>query len=461
MSIIPDLKPPPQPTAAEWVADADRAYDAIPRLPLFDDAECWSRMPAAAGEQGPLPNWARALAGFMPHTAAAMFVLDHAQRTRAPLDPVLRAKIRWVVALANRSVYGMAYAAADLGQAGASDADLATLADPEHAWDSDREALAFARQLAMDPSAVGDGQFASLVEQYGERSVAAMVLVTAYGCFQDRLTTSLNLPVEKEGPLPPLAVRFLDSAFALAPAPKSAKPTANHVGGSDPAVAVDPRWVKWDDDGLQEQLARRRQCRPRLAIPSWTDVKPSLPPEYPTQQPVFIRWALVSMGYVPELALPWNAAARMYWVESALPPKLEAGLLWIQSRVLECSYGMGHAQMLLELVDASTAGERTRALARGDWSDFPIQDQLAFAFACLLTSAPWEVSDSDVECLACKLGPQHAVHAIWWLCRGLYLCRIADAFGLPLERDNVLIPAGHTDSLGDERARRCRAWKTA
>ena len=43
-----------------------------------------------------------------------MLELDHAQRTKSPLDPVLRAKMRWVIAHANRCAYSEAYALADL-----------------------------------------------------------------------------------------------------------------------------------------------------------------------------------------------------------------------------------------------------------------------------------------------------------------------------------------------------------
>ena len=82
---------------------------------LLTDEECWKRMPEAASGGGqPLPNWAKAVATRLPRTAAAMLELDLAQRTRSPLDPALRAKMRWVIAQANRCAYSEAYALADL-----------------------------------------------------------------------------------------------------------------------------------------------------------------------------------------------------------------------------------------------------------------------------------------------------------------------------------------------------------
>ena len=70
---------------------------------LLTDEECWKRLPATTSGGGqPLPSWAKAVAVQLPRTAAAMLELDHAQRTKSPIDPVLRAKMRWVIAHANR-----------------------------------------------------------------------------------------------------------------------------------------------------------------------------------------------------------------------------------------------------------------------------------------------------------------------------------------------------------------------
>ena len=75
--------------------------DALP-----GDEETWDRFPeTVSGGGGPLPNWAKAVATRLPRTAAAMLELDLAQRTKSPLDPALRAKMRWVIAHANRCAY--------------------------------------------------------------------------------------------------------------------------------------------------------------------------------------------------------------------------------------------------------------------------------------------------------------------------------------------------------------------
>src|SRR5258708_4538032 len=96
-----------------------------PAFPLLSDEESWKRLPPAEKGAGqPLPSWARALAGPLPRTTAALLKLDFVQRTRSPLDPKLRAEMRWVAAHANHSAYAEAYAAYDARRAGLDDAAI-------------------------------------------------------------------------------------------------------------------------------------------------------------------------------------------------------------------------------------------------------------------------------------------------------------------------------------------------
>ena len=100
---------------------------------------------------------------------------------------------------------------------------------------------------------------------------------------------------------------------------------------------------------------------------------------------------------------------------------------------------MGHCEMLLAVagLDENAVRERTRRLAGGDWSGFPAAEQAAFAFARKQAVAPASVSDEDVSGLVRHFGPERALDVIWWACRCHYMTRVADAFQLPLERDNV------------------------
>lgn len=100
---------------------------------------------------------------------------------------------------------------------------------------------------------------------------------------------------------------------------------------------------------------------------------------------------------------------------------------------------MGHTEMLLAVagLDDKAIQERTRKLAEGDWSAFPPAQRTAFNFARKMSKEPWTVSHEDVAGLKQAFGPERALDVVWWACRCHYMTRVADAFQLPLERENV------------------------
>jgi hypothetical protein len=100
---------------------------------------------------------------------------------------------------------------------------------------------------------------------------------------------------------------------------------------------------------------------------------------------------------------------------------------------------MGHCEMLLAVagLDDKAVKERVRRLANDDWSGFPAADRAAFAFARKQATDPSAVTPADLEELKRLFGPVRALDVLWWACRCHYMTRVADAFQLPLERDNV------------------------
>ena len=57
---------------------------------------------------------------------------------------------------------------------------------------ADREPLEFALLLTIAAPTIPDDLFARLRERFGDKQVAAMVLLAAYGNFQDRIVLGLN-----------------------------------------------------------------------------------------------------------------------------------------------------------------------------------------------------------------------------------------------------------------------------
>lgn len=84
--------------------------------------------------------------------------------------------------------------------------------------------------------------------------------------------------------------------------------------------------------------------------------------------------------------------------------------------------------------------QRRRQLASGDWSGFSPAERLAFHVGCRLTQEPTKFSDKDFKALSDLFGAQRAVDLIFYVGWGNYMTRVADAFQLPLEREDPFQP---------------------
>src|SRR5579863_326636 len=174
------------------LAQTPGASDSSPcRVPLLSDEAAWERLPPVEqASRRSLPHWARALAGSLPRSTAAMLELDFLYRTSDAFDPKLRAKMRWVAARANRCAYSQEYAQADLIRSGGTAQDVEQLAAGSKDLPvAELAALAFARKMTLAASTVTDDEVRRLIDEFGERGVVAMVEQLAYANFQDRLVT--------------------------------------------------------------------------------------------------------------------------------------------------------------------------------------------------------------------------------------------------------------------------------
>jgi alkylhydroperoxidase family enzyme len=418
------------------------------RVPLLSDAEAWRRLPPVEeGGGGPLPSWARALVGSLPHTTAVMLELDQTYRTSDALDPKLAGAIRLVVARTIRSDYGRAYAEADLRAAGMDNPAIDALTGNRAAsHPSERAALAFAQRMTTAGYTSSDADVAALVDAFGEAKVVAIVLQIAYANFLYRMAQALALPVEAGGALAPLKVQFAKPAHDtvigsdVVPAPRpAASSTVAGPGEPNPKV-TDPEWTRFPFDLLQQKLEGQRDRKPRVSIPTWEEFRQVLPESlYPRSKPLRIRWSLLVSGRQPKLGPAWIKTTRTFGSESQQDRVFEETLFWVVTRSLRCFYCMGHCEMLLEVagLGKDDIGRRTAQLASGDWSSFPPAERAAFAFARKLTDTPWEVDDADIQRLVNHFGRERALDVIWWSSRCQFMTKISDAFQLQLERENV------------------------
>lgn len=408
------------------------------------DAECWRKLPPAESGAGQLlPCWAKMLAGEMPRSTAALLALDLAQRTKSPVDPGLRAAMRWVAAHANHSTYGEAYAEADARRAGVTDDRLAALRrDGYPGWrHGERAALHFAHKMSVDSDSVLDSEFAVLVKAFGERRAASMVLLLAYANFQDRLLLCLGAAVEPGGPLAPVQVTFTPASFTVKmtpPPPRQPSPLPPPSGKY--LVADDPEWSGLSYEALQDRLEAQRRKPTRLRIPGWDEVARNLP-EGLIARPSDIIWYRICFGYAPELAVPFEYFMRTAGAEGS--PKYDrifgSSVFWVVTRAIKCPYCMGHCEMNWEVAGLSKPeiAARSRLLAGDDWSSFTPAEQHAYAFARTLTRAPWTITDADIQTLKSDFGPDRALILVLNASRYHYMTRISNGFQLKLERENV------------------------
>lgn len=103
---------------------------------------------------------------------------------------------------------------------------------------------------------------------------------------------------------------------------------------------------------------------------------------------------------------------------------------------------MGHSEMLLAVagLKPEEVKARTGKLATGDWSDFPPAERAAFGLAYKLSREPARVTDKDRAALVAVFGRNRAADLIWYSSWCNYMTRVADAFQLPLEKENVFTP---------------------
>jgi len=309
-------------------------------IPLLNDADAWKKLPPLQnGEQLPLPVWARALAEALPRTTAAMLELDYLHRAKIALDPKLRGLMRWTAAHANRCAYSEACAVADLRRAGLDEAAIGSLGrDDSKLSTAEQAALTFARKMTESADTVTDAEVSQLMGHYGDKQVAAMVLLLAYANFQDRLVLSLGLPLEDKGPLPPLNVHFKPAAPGSQKTTIARKPPKPAPPQTTLATTLDADWLSQSFTELQKEMEGQRAREPRILVPAWEEVRKALPASVANRPPVRIRWTLVCMGYQPELTLAWFACTGAFAQEAKQDRVFEESLFWVITRALHCFY---------------------------------------------------------------------------------------------------------------------------
>lgn len=311
------------------------------RFPVLDNDEAWKRLPAVEETSSKiLPLWARSLAKSLPETTAVMLEQDYAYRTSEAFDPRLRAKMRWVAARANQCDYSRAYAEADLRRLGAKDSEIQELNQRTAATEpKEQAALEFAQKMTLAAYSVTDEEVEDLIGLFGEKAFVAMVLQMAFANFQDRILLALSVPIEPEGPLPPISIRFVprkpDKVVESVPRPAPVDSPADDV----PVMIRDLDWTSLSFEQLQGQLEQQRSREPRIRVPTFSEAVQLLPPGMVSpDRPVRIKWSLAIMANQPDLAMLWLRGLGTFGREANQDRIFEETLFWVVTRSLQCFY---------------------------------------------------------------------------------------------------------------------------
>ena len=170
-----------------------------------------------------------------------MLELDRLHRTRSPLGPMLRGKMRWVAADANRCDY----AAPPPRPTSAARAGRSTIADLK-GWAAtaglpEAERAAPRRspdKMTLDADTVTDAEVARAASRStASEKLVAMVLLLAYANFQDRLLLALGLADRSRRAARPRRGPLRPRRDSRHPSPRGSRPE----GLARPAVPIASR----------------------------------------------------------------------------------------------------------------------------------------------------------------------------------------------------------------------------
>lgn len=167
-----------------------------PRLPLVDESKARALLPGDWPSE-PLAEWVRLLVNF-PKAGPARAASHRATEQKGRLSPRLRAEIAWVAARHDRAWYALGHARRRLRDLGLSDDAAFALDSPDGgASAAERQALALARKLTVDPALISDDDIATLRKSFSDHEVAEIIFQTTEAAYFDRVTEAAGLRLER------------------------------------------------------------------------------------------------------------------------------------------------------------------------------------------------------------------------------------------------------------------------
>jgi len=172
------------------------ARERTPRLPLVEESKARALLPADWPSE-PLAEWVRLLANF-PKAGPPRIVMHRATESKGKLSPKLRAEIAWVSARNDRAWYALGHARQRLRDLGLSDDAVFALDAPgDDVPAAERQALALAKKITVNPALVTDEDVATLRKSFTDHEVAEIIFQTTEAAYFDRVTEAAGLRLER------------------------------------------------------------------------------------------------------------------------------------------------------------------------------------------------------------------------------------------------------------------------
>jgi alkylhydroperoxidase family enzyme len=181
-------------------ADVEKALEACrkraPRLPLVDGAKARALLPDD-WPRGDLPQWVRLLANF-PRDGKSRIVSQRTADEKGDLQPLLKARVSWIIARQDRAWYAAGEARGRLKNMGQSEEQICGLdGDWADFPPAERALFTVARKLAASPVVLTDDDVARAVKLAGARDVVQLISYTTNRASFDRITEAAGLRLEK------------------------------------------------------------------------------------------------------------------------------------------------------------------------------------------------------------------------------------------------------------------------
>ncbi len=161
------------------------------------------------------------------------------------------------------------------------------------------------------------------------------MLYIGYSNLLDRFVHALSLPIEKDGPVAPIQVVFVDST-PNGRNTKAADRVEKEEGIELPLFSIAKnQWEELPIDMIRSKLESQRDRVPRIRVPEWDEIKLRLPEGlYP--KPLRIRWSRVVVGYQPQIGPAWIKCLRVFSMEAHQNQVFEESVFWVVTRGLKC-----------------------------------------------------------------------------------------------------------------------------